>query len=246
MSSRVYSFYKFFLAILFKLLYFISMGEYRNELSGIIGQVRNHLKAVLCDGTDHIPCPQDIFSSMPQSLEHLENRLRGCKRCTLSQSRSAILFGEGNSDAYLMCVGDMPEEEEGEANKLLTKIFEAIHLKRSNVYICNIIKCRIPSYRQPKEDEITACKGFLLKQIALIRPQIICALGSIAGQVLLKTGLPLSELRGKFHQLESFDNMYVMVTYHPRDLIEHPEKKIHAWEDMKMLRAHLKLLSHKT
>ena len=141
----------------------------------------------------------------------------------------------------LLFVGDIPAE--AEARQLLTKIIEAIKLTRDKVYVCNVIKCRPLLNRQPKDDEIIACKGFLFKQIELIQPKIICALGSIAGKVLLQSELPLSKLRGKFHKLESFNNTLVIVTYHPQYLLEHPEKKILAWEDMKKLKARLKLLS---
>ncbi|MGA1825437.1 MAG: uracil-DNA glycosylase [bacterium] len=213
---------------------------YHNELTNIIAGIKHHLQSCNYNGIDHIPCPENILSSLPLSLEQLENKLSTCRRCNLSQTGKRTVFGKGKTNASLLFVGDIPVEEE--AGKLLTRIIEAIKLTRDTVYVCNVIKCRPPLNRQPNDYEIAACKGFLFKQIELIQPKIICALGSLAGQVLLRSELPLSKLRGKFHTVDSFNNINVIVTYHPRYLLEHPEKKILAWEDMKMLKARLKLL----
>jgi DNA polymerase len=115
---------------------------------------------------------------------------------------------------------------------LLTKIIEAIHLSREQVYICNIVKCRPPRNRNPQPDEIKTCFQFLDRQIEAIRPDFICALGSVAAQTLLNTDVPISRLRGRFHD---YKGIKLLPTYHPAYLLRNPEKKRDVWEDMKML-----------
>jgi DNA polymerase len=137
-------------------------------------------------------------------------------------------------------VGEGPGFEEdrqgkpfvGAAGQLLTRIIEAIKLSRSQVYSCNIIKCRPPENRNPKPDEIKRCSPFLERQIAAIQPDFICALGTFAAQRLLQTTTPISRLRGRFHQ---YRGIKVLPTYHPAYLLRNPDKKRDVWEDMKML-----------
>ncbi len=120
----------------------------------------------------------------------------------------------------------------GAAGQLLTKIIQAIKLTREQVYICNIIKCRPPKNRNPLPDEIKACLPFLQRQIAVLKPDFICALGTFAAQTLLKTKEPISRLRGNFHK---YSGIRVLPTYHPAYLLRNPDKKRDVWEDMKML-----------
>ena len=129
------------------------------------------------------------------------------------------------------------EDQQGEpfvgpAGQLLTKIIEAINLTRSQVYICNIVKCRPPRNRNPQPDEISTCFPFLDRQIAAMQPDFICALGSIAAQTLLNTAEPISRLRGRFHD---YKGIKLLPTYHPAYLLRNPEKKRDVWDDMKML-----------
>jgi DNA polymerase len=139
-----------------------------------------------------------------------------------------------------MFVGEAPGFDEdqqgvpfvGKAGQLLTKIIQAINLTRDQVYICNVIKCRPPGNRDPEADEILACVPFLNRQIASIQPEFICALGTFAAQTLLKTTLPISKLRGRFHD---YNGIRLLPTFHPSYLLRSPDKKREVWEDMKLL-----------
>ena len=175
-----------------------------------------------------------------ETLEDIAADLGDCRRCRLARERTSIVFGDGNSQAKLVFVGEGPGFEEdrqgkafvGAAGQLLTRIIEAIKLTRSQVYICNIIKCRPPENRNPASDEINTCFPFLERQIAAIQPDFICALGTFAAQTLLKTATPISRLRGRFHQ---YQGIKVLPTYHPAYLLRNPAKKRDVWEDLKML-----------
>jgi uracil-DNA glycosylase family 4 len=178
--------------------------------------------------------------SFSETLEDIAADLGDCRRCRLARERTCIVFGEGNPRAKLVFVGEGPGFEEdrqgkpfvGAAGQLLSRIIEAIKLTRSQVYICNIIKCRPPGNRNPEPDEINTCSPFLERQIAAIQPDFICALGTFAAQTLLKTATPISRLRGRFHQ---YQGLKVLPTYHPAYLLRNPAKKRDVWEDMKML-----------
>ena len=175
-----------------------------------------------------------------ESLEDIRNDLGECQRCRLAKERNRIVFGDGNPRAKLVFVGEGPgfnEDRQGKpfvgaAGELLTRIIEAIKLTRSQVYICNVIKCRPPENRNPRPDEIETCLPFLERQIEAIRPDFICALGTFAARTLLGTTTPISRLRGRFHE---YKGIKVLPTYHPAYLLRNPEKKRDVWEDMKML-----------
>ncbi|MDH3827056.1 MAG: uracil-DNA glycosylase [Desulfobacterales bacterium] len=180
--------------------------------------------------------PQQIC----ETLQDIRLDLGDCQRCRLAEDRKNIVFGAGSHSAKLVFVGEGPgfeEDQQGEpfvgpAGQLLTKIIEAIHLRREQVYICNIVKCRPPRNRNPQPDEIKTCFQFLDRQIAAIRPDFICALGSVAAQTLLNTAVPISRLRGRFHD---YKDLKLLPTYHPAYLLRNPEKKRDVWQDMKML-----------
>jgi DNA polymerase len=156
------------------------------------------------------------------------------------------VLGEGDLRARLVFVGEGPGYEEdrqgrpfvGAAGQLLTKIIQAMNLRREDVYICNIIKCRPPGNRNPKPAEIKACKPFLVRQLRVIGPEIICALGTFAAQTLLKSDTPISRLRGNFFD---FMGIRILPTYHPAYLLRNPDKKRDVWEDMKKLMRALNL-----
>ena len=175
-----------------------------------------------------------------ESLEDIHADLGDCRRCKLAQERNHIVFGDGNAKAKLVFIGEGPGAEEdrkgqpfvGAAGQLLTRIIEAIKLSRSQVYICNIIKCRPPGNRNPESDEIKTCFPFLERQIAALQPDFIIALGTFAAQTLLGTTTPISRLRGRFHV---YKGIKVVPTYHPAYLLRNPDKKRDVWEDMKML-----------
>ena len=177
-------------------------------------------------------------------LEAVRDELGECRRCKLCEGRTNIVFGQGNPDAILMFVGEGPGRDEdiqgipfvGRAGQLLTKIIEAIDLKREDVYIGNIIKCRPPKNCDPEPDEVTACMPFLMKQIEVIHPQIICTLGAVATRNLLGIKTPVSKIRGSFQRLDHAGGIMVMPTFHPAYLLRDPSKKRDAWEDMKKVR----------
>jgi len=215
-----------------------------------IEEVKNHLRFLAGSGCRGFDCSEkslDIIKSWeskegfsPETLESIRTDLGDCRRCRLCDGRRNIVFGEGNHNAKLVFVAEAPGYEEdqtgrpfvGAAGKLLTKIIQAIKLTREQVYICNIIKCRPPGNRNPLPDEIKACLPFLQRQIAVLKPDFICALGTFAAQTVLKTKEPISRLRGNFHK---YSGIRVLPTYHPAYLLRNPDKKRDVWEDMKML-----------
>lgn len=175
------------------------------------------------------------------SLEDFHQQIKNCTKCRLGFTRTRFVFGVGNPEAKLMFIGEGPGREEdlqgepfvGAAGKLLDKMLEAIHLKREEVYIANMVKCRPPENRDPAPDEIETCQPYLLHQLKLIQPKIICALGRISAQALLQTKNPLNQLRGKFHD---FKGIKFLVTYHPAALLRYTTYKKFAWEDLQFLR----------
>jgi uracil-DNA glycosylase len=189
--------------------------------------------------------PPSFSGGNAAALETARMELGDCCRCALSRIRHRIVFGEGNPDADLVFVGEAPGADEdeqgrpfvGSAGQLLTKIIAAMELRREDVYICNILKCRPPGNRNPLPDEISACEPFLIRQLEAIRPKVICALGSFAAHTLLKTEAPISALRGHFHR---YQGIPLMPTYHPAYLLRNPGAKKQVWEDvreiMKILR----------
>jgi DNA polymerase len=160
-----------------------------------------------------------------------------CRRCKLAPSRTQIVFGVGNSRAELVFVGEAPGADEdaqgvpfvGAAGQLLTRIIEAMGLRRDDVYIANIIKCRPPGNRNPQPDEIAACEPFLIAQLEIIAPKVICALGTFAAQTLLKTKDPISRLRGRWH---AYQGIPLMPTFHPAYLLRNPGEKKVVWADV--------------
>jgi len=165
-----------------------------------------------------------------------------CSRCKLhTLGRKQVVFGVGNPDADLMFVGEAPGADEdlqgepfvGRAGQLLTKIIEAIDLRREDVYIANVIKCRPPQNRNPEPDEVEQCEPFLFRQIDVIKPKVIVALGKFAAQCLLKTADPITRIRGREYR---YRDAILMPTYHPAYLLRNPSSKREVWEDMKRVR----------
>ena len=192
-------------------------------------------------GRETMTAPQ---TPAPNGLEGIRSELGDCQRCKLAPSRTNIVFGSGNPNAELVFVGEAPGFDEdqqglpfvGRAGQLLTKIIESIDIKREDVYICTVLKCRPPDNRNPEPDEVLACNPFLKKQLAGIRPKIVCCLGTFAAQTVLQMASPISKLRGRFHDI---DGMRIIATFHPAYLLRSPEKKLDVWEDMKQIRAEL-------
>jgi uracil-DNA glycosylase len=176
-------------------------------------------------------------------LNSFAEGIKNCSKCNgLKKTRTQVVFGTGNPDADIMVIGEAPGADEdkqgkpfvGRAGQLLTKILEAIDLKREEVYIANILKCRPPENRNPAPDEISNCEPYLYHQLKLIKPKLILALGTFAAQTLLRTKEPLGKLRGKFHD---YNGIKTMVTYHPAALLRNPNWKKPAWEDVKQLKS---------
>jgi DNA polymerase len=181
------------------------------------------------------------LASKEQLLDKIRVELGECKRCPLSKTRHHIVFGEGPATAQLVLVGEAPGHDEdlkgkpfvGAAGELLTQMLKAIELWRKEVYITNIIKCHPPKNRNPKLDEISTCKPFLEKQLMLIKPKVICTLGTIATHTLLQTDTPISHLRGKIYK---WQKSKLIPTFHPAYLLRNPGQKKLAWEDLKLLK----------
>lgn len=173
----------------------------------------------------------------------LEERVAGCTSCRLHEGRTQTVFGVGSHDADWMIVGEAPGAEEdrrgepfvGRAGQLLDQMLSAVGLGRDRVFIANILKCRPPANRDPSPEEASACRGFLDRQIALVAPKLILAVGRIAAQQLLETDAPLARLRGRVHRLKGSD-IPVVVTYHPAYLLRSPKEKRKAWADLCLAR----------
>lgn len=187
-----------------------------------------------------------VVSRPVETLEGIRDDLGDCTRCKLhTLGRRQIVFGVGNPGADLMFIGEAPGHDEdvqgipfvGRAGQLLTKIIEAIDLRREDVYIANIIKCRPPENRNPEPDEVAACEPFVFRQVQTIQPKVIVALGTFAAQALLRTKDPISRLRGRVF---TYGDAQLIPTFHPAFLLRSPERKRDVWEDMKKVRALLR------
>ena len=203
--------------------------------------------------SDHRPDPRSeagqrvaVFASPADALAAVRTEIGDCVRCKLhAQGRQQIVFGVGNPNADLMFVGEAPGADEdvqgipfvGRAGQLLTKIIEAIDLKRDDVYIANVIKCRPPGNRNPEQDEVETCEPFLFQQIDVIKPKVIVALGTFAARALLRTLDPISRLRGRIFE---YRGAKLIPTFHPAYLLRNPSSKREVWEDMKLVRKLLK------
>lgn len=175
------------------------------------------------------------------TLAEFYEQIRHCQKCRLGASRTNFVFGVGNPQARLMCIGEAPGRDEdlqgepfvGAAGKLLDKILAAIGFERDEVYIANIVKCRPPGNRDPESDEIEMCRPYVLRQIELIQPSVILTLGRVAAQALLQTTKAVARLRGIVHPL---GGAVVVVTYHPAALLRDVRLKRLAWEDVQLAR----------
>jgi DNA polymerase len=187
-----------------------------------------------------------VREASADALKAIRIDIGDCTRCKLhTLGRTQIVFGVGNPDADLMFVGEAPGGDEdlqgipfvGRAGQLLTKIIEAIGLRREDVYIANVIKCRPPGNRNPEQDEVDSCEPFLFRQIDVVRPKAIVALGTFAARTLLRTLDPISRLRGRVYD---YRGAKLIPTFHPAYLLRNPSAKREVWEDMKKVRDVLK------
>lgn len=229
-----------------------------DRLHSVAGELERHVRLQKALGTEFVPgrkaaAEQQAARPEPRQdraalLEELRREALACTRCGLSQTRTNLVFGAGSPDAELMFIGEAPGYHEdqkgipfvGPAGQLLTKIIKAMGLTREQVFIANILKCRPPQNRNPTPEETISCTPYLMRQIDIINPRVIVALGGVAAKKLLKTDRPTGQLRGEFHD---FRNAKLMVTYHPAYLLRNPSDKRKTWEDMKKVRDYLGIAS---
>lgn len=186
------------------------------------------------------PSPEEDLQRY-KTLAELYEATKHCKKCRLGETRKNYVFGEGNERAKLVLVGEAPGAEEdeqglpfvGRSGQLLNNILAAVKFQRSDVYICNVIKSRPPNNRNPEPDEIAACLPYLHRQLEIIRPKIILALGKVAANALLNNNQSMQAMRGKTHKWRNID---VVVTYHPAALLRNPNWKRLCWEDVQLMR----------
>jgi len=221
------------------------------NLSQTIVSIENYVRFLKDNGIEYIQKEQEaapvqeireVEEQMDKAvqLEKLREEILSSNRCPLHKNRTNMVLGEGSPDARLVFVGEAPGQKEdelgrpfvGRSGNLLTKIIEAMGLKREEVYICNVIKCRPPENRDPKPEEIEQCEPFLIKQLDIIQPEVICTLGRFAAQTLLKTKTPISKLRGNF---ELYNNIKLMPTFHPAAVLRNPNLKRDVWDDMQQI-----------
>jgi len=199
--------------------------------------------------TKVIPAKEpDLFPEEWESIDsisELDNAIKNCTKCSLAKTRTNLVFGAGNPDAEIMIIGEAPGADEdiqgkpfvGRAGQLLTDILKAIEFSRDDVFICNVLKCRPPGNRNPQPEEISKCRPYLNKQISIIKPKLILALGTFAAQTLLNTKEPLGKLRGKFFEYFNEGNLILLlVTYHPAALLRNPNWKKPTWEDVQLFK----------
>lgn len=222
----------------------------KEEYLQLVTLVREHVTEQLELGLSET----EVKQAEPKSgltgfdLPTLDADAQGCTKCGLHEGRTNVVFGVGNPNAELMFVGEAPGADEdfqgepfvGRAGKLLTKIIEdGMKLKREDVYIANVLKCRPPGNRNPAPDEVETCSPYLIRQIELIQPKVMVALGSFAAKTVLNTTTNISALRGKLHPYTLSENIEkppkVMPTYHPAYLLRNPNAKRDVWEDMKIV-----------
>ncbi len=184
---------------------------------------------------------EDPIADDGNALEIFRQQICDCSKCSLCSTRQNFVFGAGNSAAGIMFVGEAPgadEDRQGEpfvgaAGQLLNKIISAMDLRREDVYICNILKCRPPNNRDPQPEEIEQCEPYLKRQIELIQPKVICTLGRFAAQTLLRSSDSMGHMRGQSHQYEGIP---LVATYHPAALLRNAQWKRPTWVDMKRVR----------
>jgi DNA polymerase len=191
------------------------------------------------------PAANESFPDRAEALSSLCEAVQGCERCELSRSRQKVVFGSGDGSADLMFIGEAPGAQEdrqglpfvGPAGELLTRIIQAIDLRREDVYIANIVKCRPPGNRDPLPDEVASCRGYLEQQIALVQPRVIVALGKVAAQTLLGMDETLGRMRGRWYDVL---DVPTRVTYHPAGVLRNSQWRRPVWEDMQVVRDKLK------
>ena len=224
----------------------------------LIRSLKQHLETLSGLGITELPCPTGPAPADPmpsavlappatqpnktERLAHVAQEAERCRRCPLHTSRTHMVFSDGTADAQLVFVGEAPGHDEdlqgipfvGAAGQLLTRMIEAIGLKREQVYICNVLKDRPPGNRTPLPEEMEACLPFLQEQLAVVQPKVICALGATAARALLGPGAAITRVRGTLHD---YHGTPVVPTFHPAYLLRNPDAKKQAWADLKLVRS---------
>ena len=230
----------------------------RKEYIELITSVREYMEDQLQLGFTETELSEPVQQSPYANfdLPALAADAADCTKCPLHETRNSVVFGVGNTNADLMFIGEAPGADEdaqgepfvGRAGQLLTQIIEAgMELKRADVYIANVLKCRPPGNRNPEPDEVETCSPYLIRQIELIQPKVIVALGSFAAKMMLDTKVGITKLRGEFHEcnIAGFRTLphkkppVVMPTYHPAYLLRNPNAKRDVWKDVKKVLAFL-------
>jgi len=214
------------------------------ETRALARSVKQHLESLAVWGVKEVPVSvlKQGRDSKVTALRSLEQEVVACTRCALYRTRTHHVFGEGTPAAKLVFVGEAPGREEdlqgrpfvGAAGQLLTRMIEAIGLTRDEVYICNVLKDRPPGNRTPRPEEVEACAPYLIRQLAIIRPKVICTLGLIAAQTLLGPNLSITQIRGRLHY---YRQIPVIPTFHPAYLLRNPSAKRFVWQDLKRVKA---------
>jgi DNA polymerase len=248
------------------------VGEAEDESQGVLNPPPEHREemsprksVIVAKPTDESifeildPKPEQTATDPVAALKLIREDLGDCTRCKLhQQGRKQIVFGVGNSSADLMFVGEGPGADEdiqgepfvGRAGQLLNNMIKAMGIRREEVYIANVVKCRPPGNRTPERDECDTCSPFLMRQIAVIKPKVIVALGAVAAKNLLAINAPMSELRGRFYDFmpsgarsgdPNWQGAKLAVTYHPAFLLRDPRQKGEAWKDLQMVMKYLGL-----
>ncbi|NIO43136.1 MAG: uracil-DNA glycosylase, partial [Burkholderiales bacterium] len=213
-----------------------------NRATPVAESEQTQTRAATASALESSPAPEITSTVASMTWDALESAVRECVKCPLHRSRTQTVFGVGSESADWMFIGEAPGVEEdrqgepfvGRAGQLLNAMLFAIGLKREDVYIANVLKCRPPKNRDPQIEEVECCEPYLLRQIELINPRIVLALGRHAAHSLLKTELPLSKLRGR---RLSYHTIPLVVTYHPAYLLRNPVDKRKAWDDLCLARS---------
>jgi DNA polymerase len=219
----------------------MSPNEQKKELASILKNLRAYVGSEKACGIEMLTISGNpVCNKGVDGLSALKEEVLSCRACPLHRTKKNYVFSDGDPRAKLMFVGEAPGEDEdiqgkpfvGRAGQLLTKMIEAMGLKRQEVYICNVLKCRPPNNRSPQPEEVSACKGFLLRQIDIVSPKVICCLGKHAAQALLDMEVPITRMRGK--EMDFYGRIMIP-TYHPAYLLRNPSAKKEVWEDLKKI-----------
>ena len=222
-----------------------SSQEGSRTRSKLARALRQHVEGLAAFGVREIPRlpagAADDITDRTALLQALRRDVLACRRCTLYRSRTQCVISDGSPMAQLMFVGEAPGREEdlqgkpfvGAAGVLLTKMIEAMGLKRQEVYICNVLKDRPPGNRTPLPEEMEACRPFLDRQIAIVQPRVICALGAVATKALLGPHVSITKVRG---EVREYQGIALVPTFHPAYLLRNPPAKTFAWADLKLVK----------